>query len=98
MKQVVMPFDGKVIETVTGPDGKPWISVRSVCEAIGVEVYRQHQRLQNHPTFKVSTYVVPSAGGEQNTLCISLDQLNLWLGSINPMRTQEPVRSNLIAY
>jgi len=33
MKQVKMPFDGNVIETVTGEDGKPWISVRSVCQA-----------------------------------------------------------------
>ena len=47
MQEVVMPFDGKVIETVTGKDGQPWISVRSVCQAIGIDPNRQRRKIES---------------------------------------------------
>ena len=52
MQEVVMPFDGKVVETVTGEDGKPWISVRSVCQAIGMEDRRQFKKIQSDGRFR----------------------------------------------
>lgn len=98
MQQVVMPFDGSTVEVIRNEAGEPFVVVKSVCDSIGVAHWKQTDRLKANPTFKGSTYVVPSAGGPQETYCLPLNQLNLWLGSINPMRTKEPVRSNLIAY
>jgi len=98
MQQVVMPFDNSVVEVIRNENGEPFVVVKSVCDSIGVAHWKQTDRLKANPTFKGSTYVVPSAGGPQETYCLPLNQLNLWLGSINPMRTKEPVRSNLITY
>lgn len=98
MQQVVMPFDGKVIETVMGEDGKPWISVRSVCEAIGVAKNKQIEKIKSNPIYRGYLMVSPSAGGAQEMFCIPLEQLNGWLFSIQPNRVREEIRPNLIAY
>ena len=99
MKQVVMPFDGKVIETVTGPDGKPWISVRSVCQAIGVDVENQRRRIQTDERFnRGAITTVAEDGKNREMFCIPLEQLNGWLFSIQPNRVREDIRPNLIRY
>lgn len=96
MHSIVMPFDGKSVEVIRNEGGEPFVSVRSVCQAIGVNHSNQYDKLKGNPTFRVECYHSPFVG--QEVVCLPLNQLNLWLGSINPMRTQEPVRSNLIAY
>lgn len=98
MQQIVMPFDGSTVEVIKNADGETFVSVRSVCRAIGINHSNQYEKLRSNPTFKVECYHSPSAGGPQETYCLPLNQLNLWLGSINPLRTKEPVRSNLITY
>jgi len=85
MNQVVMPFDGKVVETVTGQDGKPWISVRSVCQAIGVDVENQRRRIQADERFSCGAITATGSDGKQYEMfCIPLEQLNGWLFSIQP--------------
>ena len=99
MKQVVMPFDGKVIETVTGEDGKPWISVRSVCQAIGVAYNSQWARIRGDERFMCYDIIThDTIGRSQEMFCIPLEQLNGWLFSIQPNRVREDIRPNLIRY
>jgi hypothetical protein len=98
MQEIVMPFDSKLVEVVRDDQGTPWVSVRSICNNIGVDSKNQIEKLKTNPTYKGVSYHLPSAGGPQATYCLPLSQLNLWLGGINPMKTKEPVRSNLIAY
>ncbi len=94
-----MPFDGKVIETVTGEDGKPWISVRSVCQAIGIDVENQRRKLQADERFMCGAITAHDAiGRSQEMFCIPLEQLNGWLFSIQPGRVREDIRPNLIRY
>ena len=68
MKQVVMPFDGKVIETVTGQDGKPWISVRSVCQAIGVDFKTQSRKVQDDERLRGGHITSPSNGDDKEII------------------------------
>jgi hypothetical protein len=98
MHEIVMPFDSRVVEVVKDAEGNPWVSVRSICNNIGVDSPTQIGKLKRNPTYKGVAYPIPSAGGPQEAYCIPLGQLNLWLGSINPAKTMEPVKSNLIAY
>lgn len=98
MQQVVMPFDGQVIEVVCDEQGTPWVSVRSVCQAIGVAPNNQIEKLKKDDRFDRYDIISPSVGGPQNTFCIPVEQLNGWLFSINPNKVSDIVRPKLIAY
>ena len=65
MQEVVMPFDGSKIEVVKSENGAPFISVRSVCRAIGLDSPTQNEKLQRNPTYKGMAYPTPSVGGPQ---------------------------------
>ena len=76
MKQVKMPFDGKVIETVTGEDGKPWISVRSVCQAIGIDEKTQRRKIETDTRLTWGHMTShDTMGRSQEMFCIPLEQL-----------------------
>jgi len=99
MQEIVMPFDGNRVEVIKDEQGNAWVSVRSVCLGIGVDNKTQRRKIENNPTFNRGHMTSVAADGKNRIVfCISLSHLNLWLGSINPSRTQEPMRSSLIAY
>lgn len=98
MQQIVMPFDGQVIEVIRDECGKPWVSVRSVCQAIGIDVETQRRKLISDTRFRCGHMTAPSIGGMQETFCIPLEQLNGWLFGINPNKVPEHVRPALVAY
>ena len=99
MQEIVMPFDGNRVEVIKDEQGNAWVSVRSVCLGIGVDNKTQRRKIENNPTFSWGHMTSTGPDGKNYSMfCISLSHLNLWLGSINPSRTQEPMRSSLIAY
>lgn len=95
---ITMPFDGRVVEVITDANNEHWVSVRSVCAAIGVDVETQRRKLQSDAKYRGGLIPAPSAGGEQITFCIHLDHLNGWLFSINSNRCADEVKPRLLAY
>jgi len=92
-------FHGHVIEAVKDEKGELWVSVRSVCEGIGVEWARQCQKLSADPKFScVHMYTAGADGKSYETVCIPLNQLNGWLFSINANKVREDIRPKLLQY
>lgn len=79
-------------------DGVFWVSVKRVCENIGLKHRIQYQKLKADPTYEAKLLKVQTAGGPQEMFCIPLDKLNGWLFSINPNRVKPQVKEKLIAY
>jgi hypothetical protein len=79
MQQVVMPFDGNTVEVIKNEVGEAFVSVRSVCRAIGIDAPSQIEKVKGNPTYKGVAYPIPSAGGPQETYCLPLGQLRLKL-------------------
>ena len=99
MQQIVMPFNGAVVEVVRDEQGKPWVGVRSVCDAIGISRQAQEDKLKSDLRFsRQDIMLVASDGKKYAMFCIPLDQLNGWLFSINSNKVPEHVRPNLVAY
>lgn len=99
MQQVVMPFDGQVIEAVRDEQGTPWVSVRSVCDAIGIQHQRQFEKISSDGRINCRhMYTVAADGKNRETFCIPVEQLNGWLFGINPNKVTDSVRPKLIAY
>lgn len=99
MQQVVMPFDGSVIETIKSSAGEPLVVIRSVCDAIGVDYPNQWRKLTTDLRFNCCDMTTVAQDGKQRELiCLPLNQLNGWLFSINPNKVPEGIRAKLIAY
>jgi hypothetical protein len=80
MQQVVMPFDGNTVEVIKNEVGEAFVSVRSVCRAIGIDVENQRKKLAGDSRYRCGDMTAPSAGGPQTVFCTPLSQLNLGKG------------------
>lgn len=81
----------------------PYVAVKPICEAIGVDSEAQRLRVMRHPVLSGCAFVtkVQLLGDKQkrDVTCIPLDKLNGFLFGINANRIQNPeVREKLIAY
>jgi hypothetical protein len=81
-------------------DGLPHVSVRSLCEALGLDVQAQTRRIHRHPVLSqgVAVTATPSAGGDQQTACLPLSMLNGWLFGIQASRVRPELRERLVQY
>ena len=75
-----------------------YISIRKVCNNLGIDFKFQHQKLKNDPTFESKLIEVQTNGGVQKVFCIPLEKLNGWLFTINPNRVKPEVKQKLITY
>lgn len=98
---VTVDFHGTTLHALT-IDGKPYVSVRSICEALTVDVNGQIQRLKRHPVLSSTTCitnVVAEDGKMREMVCLPLDMLNGWLFGITASRVRHPeLRARLVQY
>lgn len=93
-------FHGYALTVITGPTGERLVAMKPICEAIGLGWKGQHERIYRDDVLKEGVRVIriPSAGGEQDTLCLPLDLINGWLFGIDVGRCKEEIRPTLIQY
>lgn len=100
MSEIVqVEFQGQNIDAVW--DGEnAWVVVKRICENLGIDHSNQNKKIQSNKAYeqRYSAITIPSEGGEQETFCLRLDALTLWLASIQPNRVKEEVRDLLIQY
>jgi hypothetical protein len=89
-------FHGDDLEIVRGAE--VLVGIRGVCRGLGVDFATQLRKLKADSTMGVVMMPTPSPGGEQETACLPLRALPLWLATIHPSKVAEPVREKLLAY
>lgn len=92
-------FYGDSLDVV--PDGaRLWVSVRRVCEALGVDTGGQLAKLKTKPWACVEFISMQVDGDAQRReiAVIDLDGLPMWLATIEPSRVGEHVREKLVRY
>lgn len=91
-------FHGDDLDVARDGDGV-WVSVRRVCEALGVSVQSQSEKLAAKPWAVVRLILMTGPDGKNyETSCIHLDSLPMWLATIEPGRVGEGVREKLVRY
>jgi hypothetical protein len=100
MSQLVsVNFDGDEILCIRWDDGRIWISVRRVSEALGIDAKSQRERLQQEPWVVGGLLPLTAANGlTYSTYCIDLDCLPMWLATITSSRVAPHVRPKLQRY
>jgi hypothetical protein len=81
--------------------GKPWVLLIPVCEALGLDPQAQRRRIERSVWSRehCGFMAAPSGRGEQETFCIDLDIVSMWLATISTTRISgAAVRANLGRY
>lgn len=93
-------FHGQPLTVITGPAGEHLVAMKPICDNIGLDWKGQYSRIKRDDVLKEGVVVmpIPSAGGEQDTLCLPLDLLNGWLFGIDVSRCRKEIQPALIQY
>lgn len=77
-------FQGVDLTVIPGADAdSTLVAVKQICEHLGIDRRAQQRWIQaNYPRERWGYTALPSAGGPQQTFCIALSHLGLWLASI----------------
>lgn len=80
--------------------GEAWVSVRRVCDALGIAFSPQRTKLAHDASVSVTMIVTQATGDDQarEIFCVSVRSLPLWLATIHPSKVSPAVRSKLVAY
>lgn len=96
---VQVPFHGETLEAVRDEAGDVWVSVRRVCENLGLAPNSQRQKLANKSWCRGTIIISRDArGSEQESYVIHIDTLPMWLATIEPSRVSPEIREKLIQY
>lgn len=101
MTQKTVTFYGDdIIAVQDGSTGVIHVPVGRLCDNLGIQRRIQMDRLRHHEVLGqgLARVVVQSEGGPQETECLRLDLIPLWLTTINPKRVNETVRAKLVRY
>jgi hypothetical protein len=92
-------FVGGDLQAVKDENGKVWVSVRRVCEQLGVSMQGQNTKLKECPWACVKMIFTHGQSGRQQELTmIDLDSLPMWLATISLSKVEENVRPTLVAF
>ena len=82
-------------------NGIPHVSIRSICEALGLDFQSQRHRMKRHPVLAstvVVTTTVAADGKERDTITLPLSMLNGWLFGVSAARVRPELRERLVQY
>lgn len=94
----VFNFHGAQLEVVVdGPD--LYVSVRRVCEALGVSNQGQHAKLTSTGWATIKEILtVDEAGRSYPQFMLHIKSLPMWLATISPTKVAKAARSKLLAF
>lgn len=100
-------FNGAILRAAQDMENIIWVGVAGVCQGLGLtkgQMQNERKKIQTDEVLSQGerNFVLPTEGGNQESLCIKLDFLPLWLAkiSITPtMKRENPqLVENLITY
>lgn len=85
---MTVPFHGVDLYLVER-DGQPFVPMKPMVEGMGIDWKSQHRKLTaNQRRWGMVIMTTPSAGGEQEAVCIPLRKLPGWLSTLEPNRVK----------
>ncbi len=86
---------------VTIIDNVPFVAIKSITEALGLDWQAQHARIMRHPVLSSTvsvTKTVAEDGKQREMLMLPLEKLNGWLFGVSVTRVKPELRTKLIQY
>ena len=99
VRERALAFRDKEIATADLKDGKGYVSVRSLCEAFGLEARAQRKRLMRQQGYfapYTATILMTTPGGPQPTLCLMASAVPIFLTGVELDRLQNEEARDLL--
>src|SRR5690349_11042000 len=98
LSQRVVSLYGDDLIGVQSADGTIYAPFNRLCDNLGLQRDGQAQRVRRHAVLNdaLATLTIETAGGPQQTQCLRVDALPLWLSGIQASRVKEELREKLI--
>ncbi len=94
-----LPFRGKLIATADLADGKGYVSLRSLCDAFGLDPRAQRKRLARQQGYfapYTATILLSTPGGAQPALCLMASAVPLFLTGVEHERVLDAQARDLL--
>lgn len=90
-------FNGANLTGIKTQDGKIYVSLKNICEILGVDYSSQLKRIKRDEFLNdgVVIMTMPTNGGNQDANLLKLDFLSMWLTGIKADRCKEEIRPYL---
>lgn len=98
MNTAIIPFNSAELVTAKDENGKIYVAMKPIVEAMGLEWARQNQKISEDERYVHMSIPFQTAGGMQEMTCLPLDQLAGWLYSINPNKVKAEVKQTVISF
>lgn len=100
IQKTVMFYGDELIAIQEPESSSIFVPLNRLCDNLGIARNRQVQRIRDHPVLSrgYQTLPVETAGGNQETQCLRLDLIPLWLAGINANRVAPAVQAKMIQY
>ncbi len=100
MQQLISRINGVDIVTVDR-DGEIFVPIKPICDAIGIDVDAQRNKLNADDFFNSTTAIITAVaadGKEREMYCIRLRDVYGWLATINPGKVAPEAREAVTRY
>lgn len=100
MQQLISKINGVDIVTVVR-DGEVFVPIKPVCDAIGIDVDAQRNKLNADEFFNSVTAIITATGADgkrYEMYCIRLRDVYGWLATINPGKVAPEAREAVARY
>lgn len=100
MQQLISKINGVDIVTVVR-DGEVFVPIKPVCDAIGIDVDAQRNKLNADESFNSVTAIITATGADgkrYEMYCIRLRDVYGWLATINPGKVAPEAREAVARY
>ncbi len=94
-------FYDDALTAVRGSDGRVYVSIRQMCQALGLNAQAQTRRIQRQPILNDGYWgvaMMATPGGMQKTQVLRVDLVPLWLSGIDTGRVNDEIRPKLIRF
>lgn len=100
VQRTVTFYDDELIAIQEPNSGAIYVPLTRLCDNLGIQRYRQVQRIRQHPVLQrgLETLTIDSGGGLQEAQCLRIDMIPLWLSGVNANRVKPEIRDKLIRY
>ncbi len=97
LEQRIVEFYGDELVAVRADNGRVYVSLRHMCQALDIDMTAQRQRIQRHNVLNEGLGVckIQTPGGMQNSYVLRVDLVPLWLTGIRTSMIQQEIRVKL---
>jgi len=97
VERLVVTFFGHPCMTVRGQDGSIFVSLRDLCDLLGLRVASQARRLRNDPDLRegLARFRAATPGGVQDQDFLLLENVPIWIGSVSRAKAAPAVQEQI---